>query len=40
MGRRVGRGDEGLDSEENGKGSGPEDVAAVGTPGLEDGATV
>jgi hypothetical protein len=33
-------GTRGLTVTENGKGSGPEDVAAVGTPGLEDGATV
>jgi hypothetical protein len=36
VGRRVGRGDEGLD----GKCSGLEDVATVGTLGLEHGATV
>ena len=33
-------GTRGLTVTENGKGSGPEDVVAVRTPGLEDGATV
>jgi hypothetical protein len=32
-------GTRGLTATENGKGSGPEDVEAVGTRGLEDGAT-